>query len=184
LGKVGFTGVFLSRHNEDYQRRCNMAAPEEKGVFIDKDIPVEKQIEFLRKGRIDRELVTYKILKEKLGEKGEDLYYAIKENLMQQMVKDLGMKLEFEQLKRQTGEPDRILGYRRERDYEKPDELQTSLLNCPYLERAKQHGLEKEICRLICDWEAKMAGKMGFEMAILSKIAEGAEKCTFRLRKK
>ena len=46
------------------------------------------------------------------------------------------------------------------------------------------HGLEKEICRLVCDWEVEQAGKMGLDMAVLSKIGEGAETCTFRLRKK
>jgi predicted ArsR family transcriptional regulator len=159
-----------------------MAVSEQKDIIIDKGIPVEVQIDLLRKWNIDRELITYKVLKKKLGEEGEGLHSAIKEDHMQQMVKDLGMKLEFEDIKRQAGEPDKILGYLLERDYEKTDELQTSMLNCPYWERAKQFGLEKDICKIVCDWEAEQAKKMGFEMTILSKIAEGAEKCTLRLR--
>ncbi len=160
-----------------------MAAPEKKDIYIDRDIPVENQIEFLRKGLIDRELVAYKVLKEKLGEKGEDLYFAFKEELMQQTVKDLGIKLEFEDIKRQAGEPDKMIGYRIDKDYGTSEEFQVIMLNCPYFERAKEYGLEKETCKLVCDWEAKQAKKMGLEMTILSKIAEGAEKCTLKLRK-
>ena len=161
-----------------------MATIEKKGVFIDKEIPVEKQIEFLRKGLKDREFVTYKVLKENLGEKGEDLFRTIRDNLMQQMVKDFDMNLDFEEVKRQAGMPDRILGYRMKRDYEKPEEFQMSMLNCPNFERAKEHGLEREVCRIICEWEAERASGLGVEMTILSRIAEGAEKCTLRFRKK
>ena len=160
-----------------------MAITEKMDIIIDKGTPIEMQIDFLRKAIFDRDLFMYKVLKEKLGEKGEELFFTIHENLLQQMVKDLGMKLDFEDIKREAGGADKILGYRLERDFEKPDELQTSMLNCPYWERAKQYGLDKEICKLVCDWEAEKAKKIGFEMTILSKIAEGAEKCTIRLRK-
>jgi hypothetical protein len=75
------------------------------------------------------------------------------------------------------------MDYRVEGDYEKPDEFQVSFFDCPYLERAKQHGMEKEICRLICGWEVEQVNSMGGEMKILSKISDGAEKCTMRVRK-
>jgi hypothetical protein len=114
------------------KRRGAMANSVKQGVIIDKEIPIEMQVDFLRKGIFDRDLVTYKVLKEKLGEKADDLYFAIKEDLLQQMVKDLGMKLDFEDIKKQAGAPDKILGYRLEKDHEKPDEIQFSTLNCPY----------------------------------------------------
>ena len=103
---------------------------------------------------------------------------------MQRMLKDLKMKVDFEEVKRQAGVPDRIHGYRMEKDYEKPDEFQMSMLNCPNFEKAKEHGLETEICRLICDSEAERAAEFGVEMTILSRIADGAEKCTLLFRKK
>ena len=159
-----------------------MANPGQQSAIINKEIPIEMQVDFLRKGVFDRDLVTYKVLKENLGEKADDLYFTIKENLLQQMVKDLGMKLDFEDIKKQAGAPDKILGYRLEKDHEKPDEIQFSMLNCPYWERAKQYGFEKDICKLVCDWEAQQAQRMGCEMTILSRIAEGGEKCTIRLR--
>jgi predicted ArsR family transcriptional regulator len=161
-----------------------MAVSGKEDVVIDKEIPIERQIAYLRKGALNRELVTYQILKERLGEQGEDIYRAIKESLMQRAVKDLGIKLEFEAIKRQAGQGDKIMGYRLERDYEKAEEFQVSMLNCPYFEASKEHGLEKEICKLICDWEAEQVRKMGCEMEILSKIADGAEKCTLRIRKR
>jgi len=160
-----------------------MVVSEKNDVIIDKEIPIERQIEFLRKGIMDRDLLTYRILKEKLGDKGEDLFYSIQLNLMQQAIKDMGLKLGFEELRRGGDVVDRILGYRIERDYEKPEEFQISLLNCPYLERAKEYGLEKEVCKLIDDWQAEQVSKTDCEMTVISKIAEGAEKCTIRFRK-
>ena len=159
-----------------------MANTEEQGVIIDKNIPIEMQIDFLRKSIFDRDLATYKVLKDNLGEKADDLYFAIKEAILQAMVKDLGMQLDFEDIKKQAGGPDKILGYRVEIDHEKPDEMQFSMLNCPYWERAKKYGFEKDICKIVCDWEAQQAHRMGCEMSILSRIAEGDEKCTLRLR--
>jgi len=70
------------------------------------------------------------------------------------------MQLDFEDIKKQAGGPDKILGYRLEVDYEKPDEMQFSMLNCPYWERARQYGFDKDICKIVCDWEAQQAHRM------------------------
>ena len=159
-----------------------MANSEKQDVIVDKEIPIEMQVDFLRKQIFDRDLVTYKVLKDKLGEKADDIYFTIKEDLLQQMIGDLGMELDFEDIKKQAGAPDKILGYRLEKDYEKSDEIQFSMLNCPFWERAKKYGSEKDICKIVCDWEAQQAPRMGCEMSMLSRIAEGDEKCTIRLR--
>lgn len=159
-----------------------MVVSEKKDVIIDKEIPIESQIEFLREGIIDRDLFTYKILKERLGEEGDDLYHSIQQNLMQKAIANLGMKVGFEELRQGAEVVDRILGYKMERDYDKPKEFQISLTNCPYLERAGEYGLEKEVCKFICDWQAEQVSKTLCEMKILSKIGEGGEKCTIRFR--
>ena len=159
-----------------------MVVSEKKDVIIDKEIPIERQIEFLREGIVDRDLFTYKILKERLGEKGEDIYHSIQQNLMQKALRGLGVKVGFEELRQGAEIVDRILGYRIERDYDRPEEFQISLSNCPYLERAREYGLEKVVCKFICDWQAEQVSKTLCEMKILSKIGEGGEKCTFRFR--
>ena len=159
-----------------------MADTGNQDVIIDKEIPIEMQVDFLRKSIFDRDLATYKVLKDNLGDRADALYFSIKEAILQAMVKDLGMQLDFEDIKKQAGGPDKILGYRLEVDHEKPDEMQFSMLNCPYWERAKKYGFEKDICKIVCNWEAQQAHRMGCEMSILSRIAEGDEKCTLRLR--
>ena len=161
-----------------------MSVPGENEVIIDKDIPIEMQINFLRNGLFDRDLVTYKVLKEQLGEKGEEIYEAIKDGILQQMASDIKMKLEFADIKRQAGGPDKMLGYLVERGLETDDEIQIDLLNCPYFERSKKFGLEKEVCRFICDLEAKQAVKIGCEMTLLSRISDGDDKCTIKLQMK
>ncbi len=66
-----------------------MADTENQGVIIDKEIPIEMQVDFLRKSIFDRDLATYKVLKDNLGDKADDLYFSIKEAILQAMVKAL-----------------------------------------------------------------------------------------------
>ena len=152
-------------------------------IFIDEQIPVERQINFLRNWTIDRDLVMYNILKEELGEEGEKLNRLIKVRLMDKAMTQLAKeKEEFEPAKNIAGYVDRILGYKIKVDDATPEKLQISLSNCPYLEKAKEYGMEKAICELVCEFEVQQAKERGIgELMILSKIAEGADKCTFKL---
>ena len=154
----------------------------ERDFVIDKEIPIERQIDFLRKAVFRRDAAAYKILTEQLGEKGKELYWDIRECMMfQQMAGGKEIKLDFAQIKQKVGIPDKMLGFRVERDHETENEVQISFLNCPPLTIAKQYGLEKEVCKYLCEREVEQVKKIGCEMTILSRIADGAEKCRFRI---
>lgn len=154
-------------------------------VFIDEQIPIERQIDFLRNWNLDRDLTVYNILKERLGEEGEKLYHLIKVRLMDKAMEGMAKEMKyFDKAKEIAAYPDRILGYRVEVDYNTPEELQLKLRNCPFFEKAKEYGLEKKICKLICEFEVEQAKERGMgELMILSKIGEGADKCIFKLKK-
>ena len=154
-------------------------------VFIDKQIPVERQINFLRNWIFDRDLTVYNVLKERLGEEGEKLNQLIKVRLVDKAMEAMAKEVEyFDKAKEIAAYPDRILGYRVEVDHDTPEESQLTLRGCPFFEKAKEYGLEKEICKLICDFEVEQAKERGMgELMILSKLGEGADKCTFKLKK-
>ena len=159
----------------------------EKSEFIiDNQIPMERQINFLRNWIFDRDLTVYKVLKETLGEEGEEINNLIKIRLMDKAMEGMAKEMQyFEKAKDIPAYPDRILGYQVAVDHDSPEESQLTLRGCPYFDKAKEYGLEKEICKLICDFEVNQAEERGFgELMILSKLSEGADKCTFKLKKK
>ncbi len=158
---------------------------EENKVFIDELIPVERQINFLRNNIFDRDLAVYDILNEKLGEEGKKLYHLIKEKLMDKALEEMASEREnYDEPKKITGYIDRILGYRVEVDYDNQEGLQLKVGNCPYFEKAKEFGLEEEICKIICDFEIEQAKERGMgELSILSKIGKGADRCTFKFKR-
>ena len=158
-----------------------MTGIENNHVIIDNEIPLDRQIEFLRKAVFSRDAAAYKVLTEQLGEKGKELYWSIRECMFHQTASNMKMKLKFADLKQNIGVPDRMLGFCVERDSETENELQLSFLNCPQLDVAGQYGLEKEVCKYLCEREAKQVEKIGCKMTIISRIAAGAEKCTFRI---
>jgi predicted ArsR family transcriptional regulator len=161
-----------------------MTSSQKTGVIIDKEIPLERQIEYLRKAVFSRDAAAYKVLTEQLGEeRGKELYWAIRECMMlQRMAGGREMKVDFTQIKQNVGVPDKMLGFRVERDHETEDEVLMSFLNCPPLEIAKQYGLEKEVCKYLCERETEQVRKIGCEMTILSRIADGAVRCRFRIK--
>ena len=159
---------------------------EKSGVIIEKQIPVERQINFLRNWIFDRDLTVYKVLKEKLGAQGEELNNLIQIRIRDRAIALLGNDEHYvEKVKDIPAYADRVLGYRVDVDHDNPEESQITLRSCPYFEKAKEYGLEREICRLICDFEVDQAKERGYgEVTILSKLSEGADRCTFTFKKK
>jgi len=168
-----------------FLKEDKMSTSTKKEIFIDREIPIEEQINFLRNCILERDLTVYTVLKDHLGEEGKKLYHSIKVNLMNKALEKIGQEeIDFERVKQMAGIGDRILGYRLEKDYERDNEIQLSFKNCPYFEKAKEYGLEKEICDLICEFESQQLKERGIgQMDIISRIAQGADKCIFRLRK-
>ena len=159
-----------------------MTSPEKKEFILDKNIPLETQIAFLRKAAAMRDVAAYKVLTERLGEeKGKEMYWAIREYMFLHAMGGKAKKVPFAQIKKMIGEPDKMLGFKVVKDKETDDEVLMSFLNCPPLELAKQHGLEKKVCKYLCERETEQVKQVGCQMEILSKIADGADTCRFRI---
>jgi hypothetical protein len=162
-----------------YFRR--MMESDNKNVYIDRTIPLEQQIAFLRRSALAFQCNTYAVLKEKLGDKGTEIFKAIVRKGTQEGVEGIKGK-SFEEITKIAGIPDRILGLQVEHDYTKPDEFQYSITYCPYLEESKRRGMDREFCTIIEDVQIEEVSKHLGKMTDPARMCRGDSKCTIRMR--
>ena len=150
-------------------------------IYIDSTIPLEQQIIFLRRSFINFQFNVFQILKEKLGDKGTEIFKAIVRKGTQQGVEGIKGK-SFEEITKIAGIPDRILGLQVEHDYTKPDEFQYSITYCPYLEESKRRGMDREFCTIIEDVQIEEVSKHLGKMTDPARMCRGDSKCTIKMR--
>jgi hypothetical protein len=154
----------------------------EKGTYIDPNIPVEQQIAFLRQSAITFQFNTFEVLKEKLGGKGIEIFKTIlREGTRQGIDKIKGKG--FEEITKVAGIPDKILGLHVKQDYTKPDEFQYSITYCPYLEESKRRGIGMDFCNIIEDIQIEEISKNLAEATEPNRMCWGDNKCTIRMKK-
>jgi len=150
-------------------------------IYIDSTIPLEQQIIFLRRSFINFQFNVFQILKEKLGDKGIEIFKAIVRKGTQQGVEGIKGK-SFEEITKIAGIPDRILGLQVEQDYSTSDEFQYSITYCPYHEESKRRGMDREFCTIIEDVQIEEVSKHLGEMTDSVRMCRGDSKCTIKMR--
>lgn len=150
-------------------------------IYVDPDIPAERQIAFLRQSFINFQFNVFEFLKEKLGSEGVEMYKAIIRQGTKQGIEKLKDK-NFEEIRKIASIPDRILGLKIQPDYSKPDELQYSIIYCPYLEESKRRGMNLEFCDILEDVQMEEVSRNLGELIEPVRMCHGDSKCTIRLR--
>jgi len=150
-------------------------------IYIDPDIPVEQQIAFLRKSIFNFQCNVFEVLKEKLGNEGLEIFRTILRKRAREGL-DKNKDMNFEDIKKFAGVPERILGYQSKQDYNKPDEFQFSVFYCPLLEESKRRGIGKEICEISEEVEMEEVSKRHGELTEPTRMCQGNSKCTIRMR--
>ena len=153
----------------------------EQTIYVDPDIPVERQISFLRQSFIHFQFNVFEFLKEKLGSEGVEMYKAIIRQGTRQGIEKLKDK-SFEEIKKIASIPDRILGLKIQQDFSKPDELQYSITSCPYLEESKRRGMDIEFCKSLEDVQMEEVSRTLGELTEPARMCLGDSKCTIRMR--
>ena len=125
----------------------------EKKIFVHPDMPLEQQIAFLRQTLLSFQFNTYESLKEKLGNKGIEIFKAILRKGYRQSI-DKYKEKSFAEIKK-VAEIERVFGFVTKQDYDKPDELQYSITYCPFLEESKRRGLDMEFCNIMEEVESE-----------------------------
>ena len=150
-------------------------------IYIDPDIPVERQIAFLRHSFVNFQCNVFEFLKEKFGSEGVEMYKAIIRQGTRQGIEKLKDK-NFEEIKKIASIPDRMLGLQIHQDFSKPDELQFSITSCPYLEESKRRGMDMEFCKSLEDVQMEEVSRTLGELTEPARMCLGDNKCTIRMR--
>jgi len=150
-------------------------------IYIDSTIPLEQQIAFLRRSALAFQCNTYAVLKEKLGDKGIEIFKVIVRKGTQEGVEGIKGK-SFEEITKIVGIPDKMLGLQIEQDYGTPNEFQYSITCCPYYEESKKRGMDREFCTIIEDVQIEEVSKHLGEMTESARMCRGDSKCTIKMR--
>ncbi len=153
----------------------------EKKIHVDPDIPMAKQIAFLRQIYLNFQFNVFEVLKEKLGSDGIEIFEAILRRCTRQGIDKIKDK-KFEEIRKMAGISDRILGLSVRQDYANPDELQYSITYCPFLEESKQRGLDMDFCNIIEKVQMEEVSKNLAELTEPARMCQGDSKCTIRMR--
>jgi hypothetical protein len=149
--------------------------------YIDPDIPMERQIAFLRQSLVHFQLNVFEFLKERFGSEGVEIFKGIIKEGTRQGISRLKGK-SFDEIKKLALMPDRILGLRIKQDYSEPDELHYSITECPYLEESRRRGLDMEFCNVIEDVQIEEVSKGLVELTESTRMCRGDSQCTMWMR--
>lgn len=150
-------------------------------IFIDPEIPLEQQIAFLRRSAVNFQFNVFEVLKKKLGSEGVEIFKAIMRKGTREGIEQFKGK-SFEEVKKVAGMPDRILGLNIEQDFSKPDELEYSITNCPYLEESRRRGLDSEFCEIMEAVQMEEVSKNLAELTEPKRMCRGDSSCVIRMR--
>ena len=157
--------------------------------YIDKNIPIEKQIHYLRDKFSCQAVRTYKFFREEFGDRADELYERLYNMYMEDTIKDY--KLDLNNLPfnivvaMAANEEDKSLGFKPEVIYKSSEEVQTKFGACPYHEAAKRLNFHEPVCKFVCELNTKYMNEHTFYRADLTaKIAEGDDYCVMKIVKK
>ncbi len=156
---------------------------------IDKDIPVEKQVQYLRDKFSFQAVRTYKFFRQEFGDKADELYEGLYAMYMEDTVRDYSLDLKnlpFEiVVAMAANEEDKSLGFKPEVIYTSSNEVHTKFGACPYHEAAKRLNFIEPVCKFVCELNTRyMSERTSYRATLTAKIAEGDEYCVMKITKK
>ncbi len=158
-------------------------------TYIDKEIPIEKQIQYLRYKFSSQGVRTYKFFRQEFGDRADELYGRLYNMYMEDTVKDY--KLDLSNLPfhivvaMAENEEDKSLGFKPEVIYTSSEEVHTKFGACPYHEAAKRLNYHEPVCKFVCELNSKYMNECtSYRVDLTAKIAEGDDYCIMKIVKK
>ena len=157
--------------------------------YIDPDIPIEKQIKYLRDKFSHQAVRTYKFFKREFGDRADELYERLYNMYMDDTVRDYNINLNdipFDMIVAMAAnDEDKSLGFKPEVAYSSADEVHSKLGACPYHDAAQRLDFHEPVCKFVCELNTKfMTDNTSYRAYLTSKIAEGDEYCIMKIEKK
>ncbi|RMF94247.1 MAG: hypothetical protein D6734_08270 [Candidatus Schekmanbacteria bacterium] len=160
-----------------------------KDIYIDKSIPIEKQFKYLRDKFSFQAVRTFKFFKKKFGKEAEKMYEELYEMYMEDTLRDYNIdpkNLPFEVVAAlAANEEDKSLGFAPEVVFKSDNEVHSKLSYCPYNEAANALKFDEPVCKFVCELNSKyMTENTSYEMKLTKRIANGDEFCLMKISKK
>ena len=152
-----------------------------KDIYIDQNIPLERQIASLRQSSIDFQFNAFEVLEEKLGNEGIEIFKDILRRGFRKAI-DKYKDRSFEDIKKVAGIAERFLGFQTELDHVTDDEVQYSITLCPLLEESKLRGMDMNFCNIFEEVETEEVSQYLGEITEPSRMCQGDSKCTIRIK--
>ena len=161
---------------------------EREKPYIDKDVPIEKQIHYLRDKFSLQAVRTYKYFRQEFGDRADELYEGLYNMYMEDTVKDYNLNLENLPFNivvaMAANEEDKSLGFKPEVIYKSSHEVHTKFGACPYHEAAQRLNFHEPVCKFVCELNTKyMNEHTSYRSEMTSKIAEGDNYCVMEIVK-
>jgi len=157
--------------------------------YIDKDIPIEKQIKYLRDKFSSQAVRTYKYFQQEFGDQADGFYERLYNMYMEDTVRDYNLDLHnlpFSMVVAMAAnEEDKSLGFRPEVIHMSSEEVHTKFSSCPYYEAAQRLNFHKPVCKFVCELNTKyMSEHSSYRAELTAKIAEGDDYCVMKIVKR
>ncbi|MCX5887355.1 MAG: hypothetical protein NT096_15825 [Proteobacteria bacterium] len=162
---------------------------EKNKPYIDKDIPIEKQIQYLRDKFSCQTVRTYKFFRQEFGDRADELYERLYDMYMEDTVRDYHIDLRnipFNAVVAMAeNEEDKSLGFQPEVIHTLPEEVHTKFGACPYHEAAKRLNFHEPVCTFVCALNAKYISEhTAYQAELIARIAGGDDCCIMKIVKK
>ncbi len=158
-------------------------------IYIDKDVPIERQVRYLRDKFSFQAVRTFKFFRQQFGDGAVEFYEKLYNMYMEDTVRDYNLDLNnlpFDLVVAMAAnDEDKSLGFKPEAMYKSSTEVHSKLGACPYHEAAKKLGFHEPVCNFVCELNTKyMTEHSPYKAELTSKIAEGDAYCVMKIAKK
>lgn len=161
---------------------------EKKSPPIDKNIPIEKQIQYLRDKFSNQAVRTYKFFRREFGDRADELYAGLYNMYMDDTVNDYGLdllNLPFDAVVAMAAnDEDKSLGFQPEVIHLSSDEVHSKFGSCPYHEAAQKLNFHEPVCKFVCELNTKyMNDHTSYKAEMTATIAGGDDYCVMKIKK-
>ena len=162
---------------------------ENKKPYIDKDIPIEKQVQYLRDKFSSQAVRTYKFFRREFGNRADELYERLYTMYMEDTIEEYNLDLHnlpFSMVVAMAAnEEDTSLGFKPEVIYQSTEEVHAKFGSCPYHEAAQRLNFHEPVCTFVCELNTRyMSEHSPYKAELTAKIAEGDDYCVMKIKKK
>jgi len=158
-----------------------MTTLDNQDVYIDYDIPLERQIAFLRGRLVSFQLDVFEVLNKELGNQGVEIFRAILRHGYER-VGGMVEGVSFKDLAEFALVEEHMSGLQSEIESIDENEFKWSVSKCPIWQGCQQRGMDNTFCDVLEETIIEENSKILGEFREPERMCHGDSKCTFVLK--